>query len=123
MGPIDMTTISYTDDERKRKLDRFRAAKSKIVSAKEYENPNGKVLVFNSSKCVPDAKGRYGEVVEYTVYDPEVKMERTVNASALSYVNAVEEKLAQRPSVTEVKLRIKKTGTGNDTRYTAEFVD
>jgi hypothetical protein len=50
-------------------------------------------------------------------------MERTVNASALSYVNSVEEILGQRPSGTDVKLRIKKSGTGSDTRYTAESVN
>lgn len=114
---------NYTDDERKRKLDKFRAAKSKLVSAKEYDNPAGKILVFNSNKCIPDFQGKFGSVVQYTVYDPELAVERVVNASALSYVNAVEEILAQRPSGTDTKLKIKKTGTGSDTRYTAESVN
>lgn len=43
-----------------------------------------------------------------------------VNASALSYVNAVEEILAKQPSGTDVKIKIKKTGIGSETRYTAE---
>jgi hypothetical protein len=122
MGHSNMAN-NYTEDERKRKLDRFRAAKSKLVSAKEYDNPTGKILVFNSNKCVPDFQGKFGSVVQYTVYDPELGMERTVNASALSYVNAVEEILAKKPSGTDVKIRLKKTGSGSDTRYTGELVE
>ena len=115
-----MAAASYTEDERKRRLAKFIASKSKLVSAKEYDNPAGKMLVFNSSKCNPDYQGKFGSVVQYTVYDPELGMERIVNASALSYVNAVEEILAQKPSGTDVKIKVKKTGSASDTRYTAE---
>jgi hypothetical protein len=122
MGHSKMAS-NDTNDERKRKLDRFRAAKSKLVSAKEYDNPSSKVLVFNSSKSIPDFQGKFGSVVQYSVYDPDMGMERIVNASALSYVNAVEEILTQKPSGTDVKIRVKKTGSGSDTRYTGEFVN
>jgi hypothetical protein len=57
------TAINYTEKERQAKLNRFRATKSKLVSAKEYENPAGKVLVFNSTKCNPDFAGKFGSVV------------------------------------------------------------
>jgi hypothetical protein len=113
----------YSEQERSQKLDRFRATKSKLVRASEYDNPQGKVLVFNSKKSIPDFQGKFGQVVQYTVYDPELGIERIVNASALSYVDAVEAKLKERPFGTDVKLRIKKTGIGSDTRYTAEFVN
>jgi hypothetical protein len=61
--------------------------------------------------------------MQYTVYDPEYGMERIVNASALSYVDAVESKLNEKPFGTDVKLRIKKTGIGSETRYSAESVN
>ena len=118
-----MAAASYTEDERRRRLAKFRASKSKLVSAKEYDNPTGKVLVFNSSKCNPEYQGKFGSVVQYTVYDPELGMERIVNASALSYVDAVEEILARMPSGTDVKIKIKKTGTGSETRYSADLVN
>jgi hypothetical protein len=54
------------------------------------------------------SSGKFGSVPQYTVYDVELGMERFVNASALSYLDAVEEKLGQKPSGTDVKLRIKK---------------
>jgi hypothetical protein len=116
------TSSDYSEEERKRKLDRFRAAKSKLVRASEYTEA-GKVLVFNKRKSIADFPGKFGSVMQYTVYDPDLGVERIVNASALSYVDAVEAKLAEKPAGTDVKLRIKKTGNGSDARYGAEFVN
>jgi hypothetical protein len=118
-----MTAIEYSEQERANKMDRFRASKSKFVRATEYDSPQGKVLVFNSKKCNPDFQGKFGQVVQYTVYDPDMGSERIVNASALSYVDAVETKLKERPFGQDVRLRIKKTGVGSDTRYNAELLN
>jgi len=116
-------TVEYSEEEYSRKMDRFRAAKSKLVRANEYDGSSGKVLVFNRRKSIPDFQGKFGQVVQYTVYDPEFGIERTVNASALSYVDAVEARLKERPFGVDVKLRIKKTGIGSDTRYSADHVN
>ncbi len=117
-----MTYKNNSEEERRNKIRRFKAQKSKIVTAKEYE-PSGKVLVFNSSKCDPDFPGKFGHVVKYDVIDPDTNVERAVHCSAISLLDAVEQKLAERQPGTDVKLKIWKEGNGNDTRYHADFAN
>lgn len=113
-------STSNVQDERIRKLNKLRAEKSKIVRTQEYDNPAGKVLVFNAAKSDPEFAGRFGKVCKYVVHDPEYNTERTVMASAMSYVDAVETVLSQKPFGQDVRIRVKRTGTGSDTRYSAE---
>jgi hypothetical protein len=47
-------------------LPKYIARKSRIVTAKEFDG-NGKILVFNKSKVNPNANGKFGPVIEYTV--------------------------------------------------------
>lgn len=54
-----MASNNTAENERRRKLKLFKANKRKFVSAKEYES-NGKILVFNSNRCNPDARGKFG---------------------------------------------------------------
>lgn len=111
---------SSAQDERNRKLNKLRAERSRIVRTQEYDNPSGKVLVFNAAKSDPEHTGRFGKVCKYVVHDPEYNTERTVLASAMSYVYAVETLLSQKPFGQDVRIRVKRTGTGSDTRYPAE---
>jgi hypothetical protein len=89
------------------------------VTAKEYEG-NGKVLVFNSNKVNPNAQGKFGPVIEYTVKEPSSGIERIVNASAVSLISGIQSRLKEKPQGTDVPLLIKKTGVGTDTKYVVE---
>jgi hypothetical protein len=65
-----MLNVDISENERK--IDDYIARKSRIVTAKELEG-NGKVLVFNLSKVNPNASGKFGPVIEYTVKEQELK--------------------------------------------------
>jgi hypothetical protein len=110
-----------SEDETERKIDAFIAQRSKFVTAREFEG-NGKTLLFNSSKVTPDKPGKYGPVVEYIVKELS-GIERIVNASAISLIYALRVKLGEKPKGTDVKLLVKKSGTGMDTRYTVEHAN
>jgi hypothetical protein len=109
-------------EENERQIDEYLARKSKFVSAKEYEG-NGKVLVFNSKKVNPNAQGKFGPVIEYTVTEPNNGIERTVNASAVSLIRGLRERLREKSSGIDVPLLVKKTGTGTDTKYVVEHAN
>jgi hypothetical protein len=110
-----MTTI----EENERQIDEYLARKSRYVSGKEYEG-NGKVLIFNSSKVKPNAQGKFGPVIEYTVKEPNSGVERVVPASAVSFITGVRLRLREKPPGTDVPLFIKRTGIGTDTKYVVE---
>jgi hypothetical protein len=110
------------EDENERKIDEYIARKSRIVTAKEFDG-NGKVLIFNSKKVNPEAKGKFGPVIEYTVKDVPSNIERIVNASAISLITGIRARLKERPAGTDVKLLIKKTGVGSETRYIPEHAN
>ena len=115
-----MTKSRMSSDENERQIDEYIARKSRFVSAKEYEG-NGKVLIFNSKKVTPNAQGKFGPVIEYTVREPNNSIERTVNASAITLIRALRERLREKPSGTDVPLLVKKTGVGTDTKYVVDY--
>lgn len=92
------------------------------MTAKEYEG-NGKVLVFNATKVNPNASGKFGPVIEYTVKEPSSGIERTVNASAVSLIRGIQDRLKEKRQGADVKLLIRKSGTGTETRYVVEHAD
>lgn len=111
--------MSVSIEENERKINDYIAHKSRIVSGKEFEG-NGKVLVFNSSKVNPNAIGKYGPVIEYTVKEPTSGIERIVNAGAVSMITGLQSRLKEKPPGTDVPLLIKRTGAGTDTKYLVE---
>jgi hypothetical protein len=112
----EVTKSRMSTDDNERQIDEYLARKSRYVSSKEFEG-DGKVLVFNSVKVNPQAQGKYGPVIEYTVKDPNTGIERAVNASAVSLIRSLRERLKEKPSGTDVPLLVKKSGVGADTRY------
>jgi hypothetical protein len=92
------------------------------VTAKEFDG-NGKVLVFNKSKVNPNANGKFGPVIEYTVKDIPSNIERIVNASAISLITGIRARLKERPAGTDVKLLVKKSGNGSEVRYQVEHAN
>ena len=112
---------NINNDENERQIDDYLARKSRIVTAKEFEG-NGKVLVFNNNKVVPDKPGKFGPVIEYTVRELS-GIERIVNASAVSLINGLRSRLKEKPTGTDVPLVVKKTGVGTDTRYVVEHAN
>lgn len=104
--------------ENERKINDYIARKSRIVTAKEFEG-NGKVLIFNSNRVNPDAIGKFGPVIEYTVKELS-GIERVVNASAATLVIGIQVRLKEKAPGTDVPLLVKKTGIGKDTRYLIE---
>jgi hypothetical protein len=114
--------MASSSEEYERQIDEYLARKSRFVSAKEYEG-NGKVLVFNSSKVKFNQQGKFGPVIEYTVREPNNGVERTVNASAVSLIRGLRERLREKPSGTDVALLVKKTGVGTDTKYVVEHAN
>src|SRR2546429_189949 len=115
-----MSSISETENERR--INEYIARKSRIVSAKEFDG-NGKVLIFNSNRVKPDHQGKFGTVVQYIVKEELSGIEREVNASAVSLITGIQSKLREKPAGTDVKLLIKKTGVGTDTRYIVEHAN
>ena len=111
-----------SEDEKERELDEYIARKSKIVSAREFEG-EGKVLIFNTEKCTPNKQGKFGPVVEYVVKSVPAGIERIVNASAITLITEVRDRLKERPKGTDVKLRVNKSGSGMDVKYKAEHVN
>jgi hypothetical protein len=105
--------------ESERIVDEYLARKSRFVPVREYEG-NGKVLVFNSTKVRLNQQGKFGPVIEYTVREPGLDVERTVNASAVTLITGLRARLREKPSGTDVPLLIKKTGVGTDTKYVVE---
>ena len=81
-------------DENERKINDYIARKSRVVTAKEFEG-NGKVLVFNSSRVNPNAIGKFGPVIEYTVKELSSGIERIVNASAVSLISGLQSRLKE----------------------------
>jgi hypothetical protein len=71
-------------------------------------------------KVNPQAQGKFGPVIEYTVKEPNTGIERAVNASAVSLIRGLRERLREKPSGTDVPLLVKKSGVGADTRYVVE---
>jgi hypothetical protein len=114
-----MSSVSETENERR--INEYIARKSRIVSAKEFDG-NGKVLIFNSNKVKPDHQGKFGVVVQYIVKELS-GIEREVNASAVSLITGIQGKLREKPAGTDVKLLIKKSGSGTDTRYVVEHAN
>jgi hypothetical protein len=106
-------------EENERQIDEYIARKSRFVSSKEYEG-NGKVLIFNSKKINPNAQGKFGPVIEYTVREPNNGIERSVNASAISLIRGLRERLREKPSGIDVPLLVKKSGVGTETKYVVE---
>jgi hypothetical protein len=105
--------------ESERIVDEYLARKSRFVPAREYER-NGKVLLFNSAKVRLNQQGRFEPVIEYTVTEPGLNVERIVNASAITLITGLRARLREKPSGTDVPLLIKKTGVGTDTKYVVE---
>jgi hypothetical protein len=91
------------------------------VSAREFEG-SGKVLVFNSANVNPNANGKFGPVIEYTVKELS-GIERIVNASAVSLISGLQSRLKEKPAGTDVPLLVKKTGIGTDTKYVIEHAN
>jgi hypothetical protein len=81
-------------DENERKINDYIARKSRVVTAKEFEG-NGKVLLFNSSRVNPNAIGKFGPVIEYTVKELSSGIERIVNASAVSLISGLQSRLKE----------------------------
>jgi hypothetical protein len=108
-------------DENERKINEYIARKSRIVTAREFEG-NGKTLILNSSRVTPDKPGKFGPVIEYVVKELS-GIERVVNASAVSLISGLQDRLKEKPAGTDVKLLIKKSGVGTETRYTVEHVN
>jgi len=50
-------------------------------------------------------------------------IERAINASAISLINGIQARLKERPAGTDVKLLIRKSGNGTDTRYTVDHAN
>ena len=96
-------------------IEEYLARKSRFVSSKEFEG-SGKTLIFNSNRINPNAQGKFGPVIEYTVKEPNSGIERVVNASAATLIRGLQQRLKEKPSGTDVPLIITKTGTGTDTR-------
>jgi hypothetical protein len=107
------------DDNNERQIQEYIARKSRFVSAREFEG-NGKVLIFNSGKVNPNAQGKFGPVIEYTVREPNSAIERIVNASAISLISGLQVRLKERQPKTDVPLLVRKMGTGTDTKYVIE---
>jgi hypothetical protein len=103
-------------------IEEYFARKSRFVSSKEYEG-NGKTLIFNSNKINPNAQGKFGRVIEYTVKEPNSGIERVVNASAATLIRGLQQRLKERLPGTDVPLLIKKTGIGTDTKYLVEHAN
>jgi hypothetical protein len=114
-----MSTLDLSENERK--INEYIARKSRFVSAREFEG-NGKVLVFNSAKVNPNANGKFGPVIEYTVKELS-GIERIVNASAVSLISGLQSRLKEKPTGTDVPLLVKKTGIGTDTKYVIEHAN
>jgi hypothetical protein len=112
-----MSNVDITENERK--INDYIARKSRIVTAKEFEG-NGKLLVFNSNRVNPNASGKFGPVIEYTVKEQGSGIERIVNASAVSLIAGLQSRLKEKPQGTDVPMLVKKTGIGTDTRYVIE---
>ena len=93
-------------------IEEYLARKSRFVSSKEFEG-NGKTVIFNSNKINPNAQGKFGPVIEYTIKEPSSGMVRVVNASAATLIRGLQQRLRERPSGTDVPLLIKKTGSGH----------
>lgn len=100
-------------------IEEYLARKSRFVSSKEFEG-EGKTLIFNSNRINPNAQGKFGRVIEYTVKEPASGIERVVNASAATLVRGLQQRLKEKPAGTDVALHIKKSGTGTDTKYVVE---
>jgi hypothetical protein len=118
---VNSAEMSNTESENERLISEYIAQKSRFVGAKEYEG-SGKILIFNSTKVKPNHPGKYGNVVQYIVKEPS-GIEREVNAGAVSLITGIQGKLREKPSGTDVKLNIKKTGVGLDTRYVVEHAN
>jgi hypothetical protein len=108
--------------ESERIVDEYLARKSRFVPAREYEG-NGKVLLFNSTKVRLNQQGKFGPVIEYTVREPGIDVERIVNASAVTLITGLRARLREKPSGTDVPLLIKKTGMGTETKYLVEHAN
>jgi hypothetical protein len=100
-------------EARYRKVREFIATKSKFVSSKEFEG-EGKVMEILDVD--PDAQGKYGPVVQYKVREPNINAERIWNCASIGALKAVHDKLEQGINM----MRIRKTGSGSDTKYFAE---
>jgi hypothetical protein len=114
-----MSNMELTENERK--INDYIARKSRIVTTKEFEG-NGKVLVFNSNRVNPNANGKFGPVIEYTVKELS-GVERVVNASAVSLISGLQSRLKEKSPGIDVKLLVRKTGVGTDTRYNVEHAN
>ena len=112
---------SNIEDENERKINEYIARKSRIVAAREFEG-SGKVLIFNKSKVTPDKPGKYGPVIEYIVKELS-GIERVLNASAISLINGLQIRLKERPVGEDVKLLIRKSGNGTETKYIVDHVN
>jgi hypothetical protein len=115
-----MSSIDITENERK--INEYIARKSRFVSSREFEG-NGKVFLFNSAKVNPNAVGKFGPVIEYTVKEQGSGIERVVNASAITLISGLQTRLKEKPPATNVPLLIKKTGVGTDTKYIVEHAN
>jgi hypothetical protein len=100
-------------------IEEFLTRKSRIVSTKEYED-NGKTLIFNSSRINPDAKGKFGSVIDYTVKEPSSGIERVASTSAITLIRGLQNGLKEKLPGTDVPLLIKKSGEGTQTKYVVE---
>ena len=114
----DSNTKDNNDEERRKKIREFIAKKSKFVTSKEFEG-ECKVFQFYSNKTDPDAQGKFGAVVQYVVTEPNSTAERIWNASAIGAIRAVENKIDEGKTL----LKIRKTGSGSDTKYFADAVN
>jgi hypothetical protein len=110
---------SENNNDNERQIDEYLARKSRFVSGREYEG-NGKVLIFNSSKVKPNVQGKFGQVIEYIVREPNSGVERVVPASAVTLITGLRTRLREKPPATDVSLLVKRTGTGTDTKYVVE---
>jgi hypothetical protein len=123
MQEVDWNKMSSgNEDENERKINDYIARKSRIVTSKEFDG-NGKFVIANSSKVKPDEPTKFGTTCVQYIIKELSGFERAINASAISLINGLQARLKERPKGTDVKLLIKKTGTGADTRYIVEHAN
>ena len=101
-------------EARYRKVRDFIATKSKFVSSKEFEDEGKVVEILDAD---PDAQGKYGPVVQFKVREPKSTAERIWNCASIGALRAVQDKLEQGINM----MRIRKTGSGSDTKYFADY--
>lgn len=105
--------LSSEAEARFRKIKEVMAEKSKFISPEEFAGA-GKIL--DILDVDPEAKGKYGPVVQFKVKEPKSNRERIWNVSSIRALRAINPLLEKGKRL----IHVWTTGTGTDKLYHAD---